>query len=1134
MSVGMDVADWLRGLGLQQYEAAFRENDVGVDLLPSLTAEDLKDLGITPVGHRRRLQEAIAALRASSASGGAPIEVPQPVGSAGRNRLPESITERRQLSVMFCDLVGSTELSARLDPEDLGAVIRTYQGRVAEIVARSGGFIAQYLGDGVLIYFGWPEAREADAERAVRAALAVMAAVSGAPVQGERLQVRIGIATGLVVVGERIGTGDAGEQTAIGETPNRAARLQAVAEPNGVVIDDATRQQIGLLFELRDFGQLELKGLREPVRAWTVLGESEVQSRFEALRRTDLADLVGRSEEMALLLRRWEQARMGSGRVVLVTGEPGIGKSRLVAALQDRLRAESHLRLRHFCSPHHQDSALYPAITQIERACGFLRTDTAAEKLARLEALLGQSGASVEEIALIAALLSISTGERHPLPQTSPQKQREKTLAVLFAQLPRLAARQPVLLIYEDAHWIDPTTLELLAHTVERVASLPVLLLITARPEFRPPWPEEAHVTMLALNRLNRADAAGLVDRVTGGRALPDVALEQILARTDGIPLFLEELTKTLLESGLILEEHGRFVLTGPLPPLAIPATLHDSLLARLDRLGTAREVAQIGAVIGREFSLELLSAVAGQSAPSLEPALGQLVRAGLLFSRGVAPETTYTFKHALVQNAAYETLLRSRRQELHARIVRAYEERFPEQTALQPELIAHHCTQAGLAEKAIDYWDRAGQRAVHRSAATEATAHFTKALTLLAGLPEGEQRDRRELALQLALAGTLMMAKGWSSSPTGDAYSRARELCRRVGDVPEVVATLTGLFLFHHNRAEIAPGGEVAEQLLRFAEEHEHGAGIAGVFGHRAVGANLLFRADFSGALQHLQQVVAIYGPAKHHAPAISPYDPCVACRGFIAWTLLFQGYPDRALSEIGRALAQARALAHPHTLSFALHVNCLFCQVRGDWGALAERSAELVALAAEQGFPHLLATGTFFRGWAMLAAGEAPDQATLEMQRGLSAIQATGTALVVPYDLGLLADAHQRLGDLREARQLLTKALDLVERTGERWYEAELERRMGEVNRAEGNPLGAEQCFDRAMGIARRHQARLWELQAATSLSRLWRNQNRIVDARTILAPVYAWFTEGFDTVPLREAKTLLDELGRVHAEP
>jgi predicted ATPase len=530
--------------------------------------------------------------------------------------------------------------------------------------------------------------------------------------------------------------------------------------------------------------------------------------------------------------------------------------------------------------------------------------------------------------------------------------------------------------------------------------------------------------------------------------------------------------------------------------------------------------VAQIGAVIGREFSYQRLSAVADPNGPSLEAALAELVRAELLFNRGVASEATYTFKHALVQNAAYETLLRSRRQELHARIVRAYEEHFPEQIELQPELIAHHSTQAGLVEKAIDYWDRAGQRAVDRSAVTEATSHFTRALTLLACFPEGERRDRRELALQLDLAGALLMAKGWASAPTGDAYSRARDLCRTVGDGPEVVATLNGLYLFRMNRGEIRLARELADELLRSAERHNDSSGTARLFGHRTLGGSLLFEGDYTRALQHFHQAISLYDPARHLPSAISPFDPCVACRSFTAWILLFQGYPDQARMESEQALADARALGHPYSLAFALHANCLFRQVCGDWGALAVRSAELVALAAEQGFPHLLASGTFHCGWALLAAGQATDRAIYEMQRGLAAKQATEAVHLVPYNLGLLAEAHRCFGDLREAWQLLTKALDLAEHSGERWYEAELERRMGEVNLAEGNPLAAEQRFERAIAIARRQQARLWELQAATSLFRLWRDQNRIADARAMLAPVYTWFTEGFETVPLRGA--------------
>jgi class 3 adenylate cyclase len=519
------------------------------------------------------------------------VSEPETNGGAGLEKPPDVLprpAERRQLTVLHCTLSGLASLSAQRDPEDLQQVVTTFHTSFTEVVTQAGGMVAQLLSEGAVAYFGYPQAHEHDAERAVRAALSLIDTVRGVGSNfSAALHARIGIATGLVIAGDLSGTASA-EPAALGEAPCVAAGLRALAAPDAVLIAASTRRLLGGLFECRACGPLPLDSVAEPVAAWQITGEGSAEGRFEALHGTDIADLVGRSEEMRLLLRRWEQAKAGAGSVVLITGEPGIGKSRLAAALQDRLRNEPHLRLRRFCSPHHQDSALYPVITQLERACGFLHTDSAGEKLARLEAVLAQFEASVEEIALIAALLSIPNGEHYPLPQTSPQKRREKTLAALLAQLLRLASRQPMLLIYEDAHWIDPTTLELLAHTVERVASLPVLLLITARPEFRPPWPEEAHVTTLPLNRLSRTDAAALVDRVTGGRALPDAALEQLLARTGGIPLFIEELTKMLLESGLLVEEQGRFVLTGPLPPLAIPATLHDSLLARLDRLGAS------------------------------------------------------------------------------------------------------------------------------------------------------------------------------------------------------------------------------------------------------------------------------------------------------------------------------------------------------------------------------------------------------------------------------------------------------------------------------------------------------------------------------------------------------------------
>ncbi len=635
----MDIADWLKGLGLAQYAAAFRENDITEALLPKLTGEDLKDLGVATVGHRRMLLDAIAASTADSKA---------PDVAAGPTPGPEPQAERRQLTVMFCDLVGSTALSARLDPEDLRAVIGAYHRCVAKVIGRGGGFVAKYMGDGVLAYFGYPRADEHDAERAVRAALKLVEKVAGLDtVAAAPLQVRVGIATGLVVVGDLVGSGEAQERGVVGETPNLAARLQALAEPGTVVIAPSTRRLTGGLFEYADLGAVELKGLGAPVMATRVLRGSAAESRFEALRGGELTALVGRDEELALLQRRWQQAKAGEGRVVVLIGEPGIGKSRLAQAMLQQPAGEPYTRLRYFCSPHDQASALHPFIIQLEHAAGMRREDMPEARLAKLETLLARSSAGAEEIGFIAGLISIPTGDKYRLPDPTPQRRKEKTLEALLAQMTRLAARQPVLMLFEDAHWVDPTSLELLTLTVARASRLPLLLLVTARPEFTPPWPGDAHVTMLPLGRLGRREGMTLVERSAGGKALPAEILEQILARTDGVPLFVEELTKTIIESGLLREEDGRYAVDGALPPLAIPTTLHDSLMARLDRLAPVREVAQIGAAIGREFSYPLLSAVAQQPDDRLKEALDRLVGSELVFGRGELPEAVYTSSQA-------------------------------------------------------------------------------------------------------------------------------------------------------------------------------------------------------------------------------------------------------------------------------------------------------------------------------------------------------------------------------------------------------------------------------------------------------------------------------------------------------
>ena len=659
----MDVADWLRALGFERYQAAFRENDVDAELLLGLTDADLKDIGVNSLGHRRRLLEAIAGLRPE----GAPTSDPRPVTYAtGDIGLSETSAERRPLSVMFCDLIGSTALSARLDPEDLRQVIRTYQACVATTIQQFDGFIARYVGDGVLIYFGWPEARETDAERAVRAGLAVAAAVNSTQMSGEPLHVRIGIATGLVVIGEPIGFGDSRQHTAVGETPNLAARLQGLAGPDQVVIDASTRRQIGGLFECRDLGTVELKGLPAPVPAWHVMSENRTLGQFEALR-SGATPLVGRDEEMDLLLRRWAQAKAGSGRVVLISAEPGVGKSRLAAALAERIAAEPHVRLLYSCSPHHEDSALYPVIAQMERAAGFQHGDEPAGRLAKLRAVLAATSPPLEDVVMIAELHSLPSADLAPPLDFTPQRKKEKTFEALLRQVEGLVRQQPVLIVFDDIHWIDPSSRELLDRMIERVADWPVLLLAMFRPEFQPPWTGQPHVTMLTLARLDRRDTAVMVANVAGNAGLPPEIVEEIAERTDGVPLFVEELTKAVLEAGA---QAPAALSSVPHPGLSVPATLHASLMARLDRLGpVAKEVAQTGAAIGREFGHELLASVADLPEPRLREALDRLTNAGLLFVRGTPPQSSYIFKHALVQDAAYGTLLRGRRQRLHARI---------------------------------------------------------------------------------------------------------------------------------------------------------------------------------------------------------------------------------------------------------------------------------------------------------------------------------------------------------------------------------------------------------------------------------------------------------------------------------
>jgi class 3 adenylate cyclase/predicted ATPase len=1032
--------------------------------------------------------------------------------------------------VLFCDLVGSTALAARLDPEDLREVIGAYHRATAAVVECFEGHVARYLGDGVLAYFGWPRAHEDDAERAVRAGLQLVEAVAGLEPHAEvRLQARVGIATGQVVVGDIVGEGATRDEAVVGETPNLAARLQALAEPGTVVISQASRRLVGGLFELDDHGPQRLKGFAEPLAVWRVTGEGRAEGRFEARQTGGLTPLVGRDEEISLLLRRWRQASEGEGQVVLLDGEPGIGKSRLVRELRGRLGDESQLRLIYQCSLHHQTSPLYPLIEQLGRDAGFERDDSGAEKLAKLEALLTRGTERLDEaVPLIAALLGLPTADRYPPLDLTPQRQKQRTLEVLVDQLEGLAAEQPVLLAYEDAHWIDPTTQELLGLAIERIQRLAVLAIVTYRPEFQPPWTGLPHVSALPLTRLGRRDGATMVGRVVGAKALPAEVSAQIVEKTDGVPLFVEELTKAVLESGLVRDTGDRYELSGLLPPLVIPSTLHDSLLARLDRLASVKEVAQIGAAIGRDFPHALLAAVADRPEPELQTALDRLVSSELMFRRGVSPKATYSFKHALVQDAAYQSLLKSRRRQLHARIARVLEERFPEAAEIEPELLAHHCTQAELFEKAIDYWHKAGQVAIARSAHAEAIAHLTRGLDLLTRLLDGADHRRWELHLQLALGRALIAAKGQAAPETGRSYARVRELYEQLGEAQLLFPALYGQYTVHFGRGELEAARELAEEFLRLARCRDDT--VVRARGHRLTGMTLLRLGQLIAARAHLEQALTLDELAGRCSLSLShyPYDSRIVNLGLLASALLLLGYPDQALSCCQRALAEAQDVGDPETLAYAMSSAAGLAEDLRDVEAAREWAEAVIALATEQGLPHFLAEGTLFRAWAVAERGQL-QEAIAGMREGLTAMRAGGTGFGIPVHLLSLAGVYGKAGQATQGLELIAESLYLVRSTGESWFEAELHRLKGELllSASDRDEAVAEVCFRQALAVARQQEARMWKLRAATSLARLWRDQGKRGEARDLLAPVYGWFTEGFDTADLKDAKALLDEV-------
>jgi len=1062
--------------------------------------------------------------------------------------------ERRQLTVLFCDLVDSTVLASQLDPEELREVVRAYQDTCAKVIARFEGHIAQYLGDGLLVYFGYPLAHEDDAQRAVRAGLGMLEALGqlnarlaqeGLPAlacvsthvrptqsrqRGVHLAVRLGIHTGLVVVGD-VGGGTRQEQLALGETPNLAARLQGIAAPNTLVISATTLQLLGGFFVFQPLGTPLLKGFAQPLAVYRVLYESMARSRLEAAGSTGLTPLVGREQEVRLLLERWVQVKDGFGQVVLLSGEAGIGKSRLVQVLKEHVATEPQAWLTPCqCSPYYQHTALYPWIDLLERvALRFEREESAPQKLSKLAGFLVQYGLPLAEaVPLLAALLSLPlTADYAPL-AVSPEQQKQKTLHTLLTIMLRIAAQQPVLFVMEDLHWVDPSTLELLSLLVDQGPTARILALWTFRPDFSPPWTGRSHLTQVTLPRLPQRQAAEMTARVAHGKVLPPEMVEQVVAKTDGVPLFVEELTKMVLESGLLQEREERYELRGPLPPLAIPATLHDSLMARLDRLAAVKGLAQLGATLGREFSYELLHAVSPWDEETLQRGLQQLVEAEFLYQQGLPPHATYLFKHALIQDAAYQSLLRSTRQQYHQRIAQVLEARFPELCETQPELLAHHYTEAGVLEQAISYWQRAGQRAIERSAPVEAIAHLSKGLEVLGMLPDTPARAQQELGAQIALGQAWMAAKGQGVPEVEHAYTRARELCRQVGETPEIFPVVWGLGRFYLVRAEYQTARELAEQCLSMAQR-VHDAALL-LVAHHALGGTLYHLGEFTLGRAHLEQGIALYDRQQHHHLAFRyGMDLGAWCLSYLAWPLWQLGYPDQALRRSNEAITLAQELSHPLSLAAALDYAAMLHYSRWERHATQERAEAGMALASEKGFPQFLTVGMMMRGWALAMQGQGKE-GIAQLRQGLAALRAAGAEVARSRDLALLAEAYGKVGQTEAGLTVLAEALAVVDKTGERFWEAELHRLKGELLLvlSTDKTTEAEACFRQALDIARRQEAKSLELRAATSLSRLWQQQGKRAVACALLAPIYGWFTEGFDTVDLREAKALLEKLG------
>jgi class 3 adenylate cyclase/predicted ATPase/DNA-binding transcriptional ArsR family regulator len=1037
--------------------------------------------------------------------------------------------ERRQLTILFCDLVGVTALASTLDPEDLREIINAYHACARDIVERHSGFIAQYLGDGILVYFGYPHASEDDAERAVRAGLELTEAVGRVHSHGTLLSSRVGIATGVTVVSDLIGSHGEHERSALGETPNLAARLQAVAAPGTVVIAPLTRRLIGELFEYRELGAVELKGFAQPVQATQVIAERKLESRFQSLR-PGQTTLIGREMEYETLQRLWQAASEGRGQAALILGEPGIGKSRLVAAIEEHVTAGRHLKLRFVCSPQHTGSALRPVINRIEWLAGFAQSDTPDQKLDKLATMLLPTSPAPDDLELIAELLSLPA-TRRPTPTMPPQQRRALTLAALSRQLQSRAKSAPVMVVWDDVHWIDATSQSLLDDLVRQITKLPILLVITSRPGFLPAWHDQPQVTSLVLERLTGHEIASLATHVAGGKALPPELMEQIIARTDGVPLFVEELTKTMIESGLLQEESGRYVLTGALPAMAVPSTLQASLMARLDRLGSIRDIAQIGAAIGREFSFELLAVVTGLNRPTLNGALARLRDAELVYLREDGPETTYTFKHALVQNAAYSTLIRDKRRVIHAQIAAALETHFTHTVDAQPEVLAQHFENAEISTKAIDYYQRAATLALGRCAATEAARHVGKGLKLLTLVPEGDPIVPRELALQLSLGRAMILLHGEFADQTGAAFLRARDLCQAAGHTDLLFEVLDGLSVHHFSRRELDRTIAVSQELLALGEQE--GQRKITITGLRPFASASFLVGKFAESRESFQRLLGLYRPELDtDLAARTRVDPQVSGLSYLSLVVLIEGMMEQSIAYSQQSIRAARSRTDPASIGFALRLAAFRSALVADWPVMLEFSGEWIVEAEKLRLPLHSSEAKFFKDWASFQLAQGGD-GIAGMRDSLHAFSAGRP--VWPFFLAAVATAEASAGNHAEAETVFAQALAIADAHGERWNEAEIIRQRAEARLNAPQPCYEliEREFRTSFDIARAQGAKLWQLRAAVSLARLWNRQGRSAEAHALVRPIYADFREGLNSPDLLAAREFVPPAAMVGGE-